>query len=154
MPQSSGVQLPRVLYGHHSAVLCQCGPAHGLGVPYDGCGCTRSIPRTVFRGLRGERETRVGVFTAWIHWVGWKACFDCLLRTQRLRGRPVRFVTGTDEHGEKIAESAKSADKSPKQHCDEIVQQYKELWKSLDIAYDRFVRTTDEDHEQVSLRCH
>lgn len=102
----------------------------------------------------GEREKKGWSFTVCTHWVGWIPWFHFTLRTQRLRGRPVRFVTGTDEHGEKIAESAKSADKSPKQHCDEIVEQYKELWKSLDIAYDRFVRTTDEDHEQVSLRCH
>ena len=50
---------------------------------------------------------------------------------QRLRGRPVRFVTGTDEHGEKIALAAAKAGLQPQEHCDSIVAQYKDLWQKV-----------------------
>lgn len=50
---------------------------------------------------------------------------------QRLRGKTVRFVTGTDEHGEKIAEAAKARDFQPKQHCDSVAEEYKALWSQV-----------------------
>ena len=56
---------------------------------------------------------------------------DVIARYQRLRGRRVRFVTGTDEHGEKIAASAAAAGLSPQDHCDSVVERYKELWKMV-----------------------
>jgi hypothetical protein len=66
-----------------------------------------------------------------------------------MAGKRVRFLTGTDEHGEKIALAAAARGMSPKEHCDSIVQDYKSLWGALDIAYDGFIRTTDAHHEQL-----
>jgi methionyl-tRNA synthetase len=74
---------------------------------------------------------------------------DVLARYQRLAGRKVRYITGTDEHGEKIALAAAAQDMSPQQHCDSIVQQYKSLWTDLDISYDSFIRTTAPQHEAL-----
>lgn len=74
---------------------------------------------------------------------------DAAARYQRLRGKTVRFVTGTDEHGEKIAEAAKAQGLEPKQHCDSVVEEYKALWNQLDISYDAFIRTTDERHKML-----
>jgi methionyl-tRNA synthetase len=68
---------------------------------------------------------------------------------QRLAGRKVNFLTGTDEHGEKIALAAEKRGLSPQEHCDAIVGEYKSLWADLDISYDRFVRTTDSSHERI-----
>jgi hypothetical protein len=65
---------------------------------------------------------------------------------QRLAGKRVRFVTGTDEHGEKIALAAAARGMAPQEHCDNIVEAYKELWSRLDISYDSFIRTTDAKH--------
>ena len=55
-------------------------------------------------------------------------------------------MTGTDEHGQKIEKKAKEANKAPQEYVDEIVKDTKELWKSLDISYDKYIRTTDEEH--------
>jgi len=74
---------------------------------------------------------------------------DALARFHRLAGRKVMFVTGTDEHGEKIALAAEKQGKTPKQHCDDVVSGYKALWEMLDIKYDSFIRTTDPHHERL-----
>ncbi|KAK9837446.1 hypothetical protein WJX81_003493 [Elliptochloris bilobata] len=74
---------------------------------------------------------------------------DVVARFQRLRGRRVTFVTGTDEHGEKIALAASAKGQAPKQHCDGVVAAFQELWRLLDISYDSFIRTTDAKHEAV-----
>ncbi|KAB2596103.1 methionine--tRNA ligase [Pyrus ussuriensis x Pyrus communis] len=74
---------------------------------------------------------------------------DAIARFQRLLGKKVIFVTGTDEHGEKIAAAAASNASTPAQHCDLISQSYILLWKQLDISYDRFIRTTDPKHEAI-----
>lgn len=74
---------------------------------------------------------------------------DAIARFQRLLGKKVIFITGTDEHGEKIATAASACGSSPREHCDVISQAYKALWKDLDIAYDRFIRTTDTKHEAI-----
>ena len=71
---------------------------------------------------------------------------DTLAKYKRLRGYDVRFMTGTDEHGQKIERIATSLGITPKEYVDKVVARIKELWKSLDISYDRFIRTTDEDH--------
>ncbi|KAF2590408.1 hypothetical protein F2Q70_00040916 [Brassica cretica] len=72
-----------------------------------------------------------------------------LLVHVRLLGKKVIFITGTDEHGEKIATSAAANGRNPSEHCDLISQSYRTLWKELDIAYDKFVRTTDPKHEAI-----
>lgn len=74
---------------------------------------------------------------------------DAIARFQRLLGKKVIFITGTDEHGEKIATAAASSGSSPSEHCDVVSQAYKELWKDLDIAYDKFIRTTESKHEAI-----
>ncbi|OAY38655.1 methionine--tRNA ligase, chloroplastic/mitochondrial [Manihot esculenta] len=74
---------------------------------------------------------------------------DAIARFQRLLGKKVIFVTGTDEHGEKIATAAAASGSSPSEHCDIVSQAYKTLWKDLEIAYDKFIRTTDPKHEAI-----
>ncbi|KAM1019974.1 hypothetical protein ACFX13_042027 [Malus domestica] len=74
---------------------------------------------------------------------------DAIARFQRLLGKKVIFVTGTDEHGEKIAAAAATNASTPAQHCDLISQSYISLWKQLDISYDKFIRTTDPKHEAI-----
>ncbi len=71
---------------------------------------------------------------------------DALARYHRLIGRDVFFLTGTDEHGQKIQRRAQAAGKAPKEYVDEIVSNIKALWKKLHISYDDFIRTTDERH--------
>lgn len=77
---------------------------------------------------------------------------DVIARYNRLVGRDVFFLTGTDEHGQKIENKAKEAGVTPKEYVDKIVENSKELWKILGISYDRFIRTTDEDHEKCVQR--
>ena len=76
------------------------------------------------------------------------AC-DALSRYKRLEGYDVMFLTGTDEHGQKIQDKAAAAGKTPKQYVDEIVTNIKALWELLDVKYDRFIRTTDHYHEEA-----
>jgi len=71
---------------------------------------------------------------------------DAMARFKRLTGFDVFFLTGTDEHGQKIQRKAQEKGKTPKEYVDEIVDWIKELWKILDISYDHFIRTTDEYH--------
>jgi methionyl-tRNA synthetase len=73
-------------------------------------------------------------------------CADLLARYHRLEGRESFFLTGTDEHGTKIAEAAAAAGLKPKAFCDEVVQHFKRAWSGLSIEYDDFIRTTDERH--------
>lgn len=75
---------------------------------------------------------------------------DVLARFKRLDGYDVYFVTGTDEHGQKVAKSAADAGIDPKSFCDEIAFYFKEMDQLLDISYDRFIRTTEEDHYKAS----
>jgi methionyl-tRNA synthetase len=74
---------------------------------------------------------------------------DALARFHRLQRRRVTFVTGTDEHGEKIALAAAARGMAPREHCDDVVAAYKRLWAALDVSYDSFVRTTDPKHEAL-----
>jgi len=71
---------------------------------------------------------------------------DSIARYKRERGYDVFFLTGADEHGEKIAKNAKLAGKSPKAFVDEIANNFIETWKKLEISNDDFIRTTDERH--------
>jgi len=75
---------------------------------------------------------------------------DVIARFQRLMGRDVRFQTGTDEHGLKMAQKARDLGKTPRELADEMAGAFKDLFDRLDITYDRFIRTTDADHHQAS----
>ena len=75
---------------------------------------------------------------------------DTLARFYRLRGDDVFFLTGTDEHGQKIEEAAKTRGKSPKEYADEISAKFRALWDEFGISYDHFIRTTDEYHKVTS----
>ena len=71
---------------------------------------------------------------------------DALARFKRMQGYDVFYLTGTDEHGQKIEEKAKEAGLTPKAFVDKQVATLVDLWKLLDISYDKFIRTTDEEH--------
>ncbi len=74
---------------------------------------------------------------------------DVLARFKKLQGYDVFFITGTDEHGQKVEKAAREQGKTPKQFVDEVVEQYKLLFKELNIDYDHFIRTTDPAHEKA-----
>ena len=73
------------------------------------------------------------------------AC-DVCARAKRMQGYDVMFLTGTDEHGQKIEKKAQEAGQTPKEYLDVIVDKFKTLWGLMDISYDRFIRTTDDYH--------
>lgn len=73
---------------------------------------------------------------------------DAIARYKRLSGYDVYFLTGSDEHGQKIERKAKAKGLTPKEYVDEIVSSFQSLWKLMDISNDGFVRTTDEYHEK------
>jgi len=72
---------------------------------------------------------------------------DVISRYKRMQGYDVMFLTGTDEHGQKIEQAAKKAGETPKEYVDRIVAGIIELWKFMNISNDRFIRTTDDYHE-------
>ena len=74
---------------------------------------------------------------------------DTMARFKRLKGHDVMFLTGTDEHGQKIEDKAKEAGVTPKEFVDKIVSGVKDLWKLMNISNDRFIRTTDPYHEEA-----
>ena len=74
---------------------------------------------------------------------------DAMARYKRLRGYDVMYLTGTDEHGQKIQQKAEEKGVTPQQYVDEIVSGIQQLWKKLDISYDDFIRTTEERHTKV-----
>ncbi|MGB9934192.1 methionine--tRNA ligase [Thermodesulfovibrio yellowstonii] len=74
---------------------------------------------------------------------------DILARYMRLKGRKVFFLTGTDEHGQKVEKAAIQKGKTPKEHADIMVENFKALWKELNISNDAFIRTTDEEHKKI-----
>ncbi len=71
---------------------------------------------------------------------------DALARFHKMKGEEVYFLTGTDEHGQKVEKEAAKRNVTPMAFIDPLVAQLKDMWKLLDISYDRFIRTTDEDH--------
>lgn len=75
-----------------------------------------------------------------------KILADVLARFHRLTGDETFFLTGTDEHGQKVEKSAREKGVEPKKFVDEIAKRDKEEWDKLNISYDRFIRTTDKDH--------
>ena len=74
---------------------------------------------------------------------------DTMTRFKKMTGYDAYFLTGTDEHGQKIERKAADAGVTPKQFVDKIVAETKDLWKLMNIEYDDFIRTTDERHEKV-----
>lgn len=74
---------------------------------------------------------------------------DATARFNKMQGKDVFFMTGTDEHGQKISQAAKSAGKTEMEYLDEIIADAKSLWKLLNIDYDHFIRTTDDYHEKA-----
>ena len=74
---------------------------------------------------------------------------DTMTRFKKMTGYDAYFLTGTDEHGQKIERKAAGAGVTPKQFVDKIVAETKDLWKLMNIEYDDFIRTTDERHEKV-----
>ncbi len=73
---------------------------------------------------------------------------DTMARYERLKGEDTFFLTGTDEHGQKIEESAQKNNKPTQEFADEISATFKNLWDEFEISYDKFIRTTDEDHKR------
>lgn len=73
---------------------------------------------------------------------------DSIARFRRLEGYDVRFQTGTDEHGQKIEEKAKACGLAPKEFVDRTAAEVKRIWDLMGTSYDRFIRTTDTDHEE------
>ena len=74
---------------------------------------------------------------------------DTMTRFKKMLGYDTYFLTGTDEHGQKIEDKAREAGKTPQQFVDEIVAETKRLWKLMNIEYDDFIRTTDERHVKI-----
>ena len=77
---------------------------------------------------------------------------DVLARWNKLLGKEVFFLTGTDEHGKKIQQTAEKAGKKPKEFVDKIAKQFKDLFNLLNVSYDNFIRTTDKYHEKEVVK--
>ena len=74
---------------------------------------------------------------------------DAVTRFERLRGKSVLLITGTDEHGQKIQRTAETNGLEPQVHCDKVAASFDALWKKLNIQYDRFSRTTSPRHQAI-----
>ena len=74
---------------------------------------------------------------------------DAIARYRRLEGYDVYFLTGTDEHGQKIQDQAEKAGKTPQAHVDEIAGEIRKIWDFMNVSYDQFIRTTDPKHEKI-----
>ena len=74
---------------------------------------------------------------------------DVVARLHRQLGDEVFYLTGTDEHGEKVAESAQKEGLSPIDFCNQVAPKFEDAWKLLNISHDFFIRTTDVRHEKV-----
>src|SRR4249920_1169623 len=77
---------------------------------------------------------------------------DVLARYWRLRGRDVFFLTGLDEHGQKVQQAAAKAGIDPQRYCDGMVPRFRELWERLNISEHEFIRTTDAPHKAIVQR--
>lgn len=77
---------------------------------------------------------------------------DVLARYWRLRGREVYFLTGLDEHGQKVQQAAAKAGIAPQVHCNRLAPQFENLWKKLNISNNAFIRTTDAEHKSIVQR--
>jgi methionyl-tRNA synthetase len=77
---------------------------------------------------------------------------DTLVRYKKMLGYQTFFITGMDEHGQKILDEATKRNKEPQKFVDEISQKFKSLWATLDINYSYFVRTTDKNHVEAVVK--
>jgi methionyl-tRNA synthetase len=82
-----------------------------------------------------------------------KILADTMTRMFRLQGHTVQFMTGLDEHGQKVSQSAEKAGVPEQVHCDNTANDFKNLCKNLDIVYDRYIRTTEDEHKRVVRDC-
>lgn len=73
---------------------------------------------------------------------------DVVARWHRIKGEKTFFLTGTDEHGQKVAQAAHDAGKAPQAFVDDLIPSFEEVWKRYNIAYNKFIRTTDIDHKK------
>src|SRR5438128_7250608 len=78
-----------------------------------------------------------------------KVLADVIARYHRLKGKRVFFLTGVDQHGQKVQQSAAKADMPPAEFVKDITQKFVDLWKKLDVQYDEWAETTDERHQRV-----
>ncbi|MCK9181862.1 MAG: class I tRNA ligase family protein, partial [Fibrobacteraceae bacterium] len=78
---------------------------------------------------------------------------DILTRFHKMLGFDTFFLTGTDEHGQKVERAAKKRGVTPQEHVDEYNLRFKNLWQKMGIAYDYFIRTTDKDHKEYVAEC-
>jgi methionyl-tRNA synthetase len=74
---------------------------------------------------------------------------DVLARYHRMRGEDTRFLTGTDEHGQKVQQAAEKAGIHPEKHCDDYARRFQDFWDELGLSYDDFIRTTEKRHTDV-----
>lgn len=74
---------------------------------------------------------------------------DILARYNRQIGKDIFFLTGTDEHGQKVGKAAQEKGRTPKEHADLMVKNFESLWEKLNISNDAFIRTTDEEHKKI-----
>src|SRR4051812_46360096 len=74
---------------------------------------------------------------------------DAMARYKRMRGYDVMYLTGTDEHGQKIQRKAEESNITPQQYVDDIVSGIEKLWGKMDISYDDFIRTTQDRHKVI-----
>lgn len=77
---------------------------------------------------------------------------DCVARYQRMNGKDVAFVTGMDEHGQKVADTATENGMSPQEWCDSMEPAFRDAWKNLQITYTDFVRTTEDRQERSVVK--
>lgn len=77
---------------------------------------------------------------------------DAIVRYKRLRGYDTYFLTGTDEHGEKIQQEAIKNGRSPQEHVDIIAGEVRDIWDTMNVSYDQFIRTTDPKHKKIVQR--
>ena len=78
-----------------------------------------------------------------------KVLADVIARSKRLLGSPVRFVTGLDEHGQKVQQGAEAEGIDPIQRCDRVAEEFESMLRLLDISNDDYIRTTQERHKKV-----
>lgn len=137
-------------YHHHHRAISACTGTHQENNEGEG--------REVDKDKNGEVTSLPYVLTTPLYYVNapphmgsayTTIAADAMARFQRLQGKKVVFITGTDEHGEKIAMAAAAKGQNPKDHCDHIAYDYQALWKDLDITYDKFIRTTNPCHEVI-----